>query len=532
MKWTIGKRITLAFTATIAITAAMGVFSWIQFRSVDTLVAYTAGVAVPASTAAARLESISRHTYVMTTQHLQAPDAQTRAAIEKEFETVGKELQGYVDELDHLIKSEEARRYFESMNAPRQAFRQHRAMVLKLTNENNHAEARSVMREKMQPAYEAYMKVVGDLADFERKLGDRAANEARYSVATGVFGVVISMSASIVLGVLIAVLSIRQINKVLNNIASSLGQGASQVAVAAGQVSASSQSIAQGASEQAAALEETTAALNEMSSMTRKNAEIADQASALSGEAKTASDRGNHAMDRMSAAISDIQKSAGETAKIVKVIDEIAFQTNLLALNAAVEAARAGEAGKGFAVVAEEVRNLAQRSAEAAKNTTSLIEESVKNAQSGVTIAGEVGKDLGVITEKAAKVNSLVAEIAEASKEQARGIEQVNTAANQMDQVTQTNAANAEESASASEELSSQAGGLNQMVGELMALVGGEQTQARNVSAKDKIIPMESSHKKDASKSAPRAAKSTAPASAKSAAGQKSDESFAEFNMA
>jgi len=181
----------------------------------------------------------------------------------------------------------------------------------------------------------------------------------------------------------------------------------------------------------------------------------------------------------MSSAINDIQKSATETAKIIKVIDEIAFQTNLLALNAAVEAARAGEAGKGFAVVAEEVRNLAMRSAEAAKNTAAMIEESVNNSKNGVAIAVEVGKNLEEITTAATKVNALVGEIAAASKEQAQGIEQVNTAVAQMDKVTQANAAAAEESAAAAEELSSQAMQLDDMVKQLGALIGNTHIGAK-----------------------------------------------------
>jgi methyl-accepting chemotaxis protein len=278
---------------------------------------------------------------------------------------------------------------------------------------------------------------------------------------------------AIVMGVVAAVFIARGIIAALKRIIDSLSEGSEQVAAASGQVSSASQSLAEGATEQAAGLQETSSSLEEMSSMTKQNADNAQQANALAGEARKAADSGTDSMTRMNTAILDIQKSSDETAKIIKVIDEIAFQTNLLALNAAVEAARAGEAGKGFAVVAEEVRNLAMRSAEAAKDTASMIEESVKNSQNGVDIATEVSKVLEEIVQGVGKTTDLVSEIAAASQEQAQGIDQVNTAVAQMDKVTQQNAANAEESASASEELSAQAESMNEVVAQLVTLVGG-----------------------------------------------------------
>jgi methyl-accepting chemotaxis protein len=285
-----------------------------------------------------------------------------------------------------------------------------------------------------------------------------------------------AMAIGVVVAIFLGVFLSLSITRPIHRIIAGLTEGSEQVAAASGQVSAASQSLAEGATEQAAGLQETSSSLEEMASMTRQNADNAQQANTLATDAKKSAGTGSEAMNRMNAAIQEIQKSSDETAKIIKVIDEIAFQTNLLALNAAVEAARAGEAGKGFAVVAEEVRNLAMRSAEAAKNTASMIEESVKNSRNGVDIATEVGRVLEEIVQSVSKTTDLVGEIAAASQEQAQGIDQVNTAVAQMDKVTQQNAANAEESASASEELSAQAESMKEMVSRLVALVGGAAT--------------------------------------------------------
>ena len=257
------------------------------------------------------------------------------------------------------------------------------------------------------------------------------------------------------------------LNTTIENLDTALTQvseATGQVSSASQQISSGSQSLAQGANEQASSLEEVSSSLEEMSSMTKQNADNASQAKLLANEADKNATIGTDSMKMMTEAIHRIKESSDQTAKIVKTIDEIAMQTNLLALNAAVEAARAGEAGRGFAVVAEEVRNLAQRSAQAAKSTADMITESVKNADNGVQIAEEVSNSFQLITSSSRKVNDLIAEIAAASQEQAQGIDQVNTAVAQMDKVTQQNAANSEESASAAEELSSQAEELQNMI--------------------------------------------------------------------
>ncbi|MDF2843981.1 MAG: methyl-accepting chemotaxis sensory transducer [Herbinix sp.] len=246
---------------------------------------------------------------------------------------------------------------------------------------------------------------------------------------------------------------LRMNNEILNNINSA----AEQVATGAKQVSDSSIALSQGASEQASSIEELTASIEEISTQTRQNAEYANQANSLAETARTNAEQGNSQMGEMLKAMIEINESSASISKIIKVIDEIAFQTNILALNAAVEAARAGQHGKGFAVVAEEVRNLAARSANAAKETTDMIEGSIRKVEGGTRIANETADALSKIVDGVAKVANLVSDITSASNEQAAAITQVNQGVMQVSQVVQTNSATSQESAAASEELSSQA---------------------------------------------------------------------------
>lgn len=262
-----------------------------------------------------------------------------------------------------------------------------------------------------------------------------------------------------------------KIKKAMNTASANLAQALAQVATASqqvtavsGQISGSSQALSSSATAQASSLEEVSSSLQEMASMTKQNASNAKEARSMSEGARATAAKGVDSMQRLSEAINRIKASSDSTAKIVKTIDEIAFQTNLLALNAAVEAARAGDAGKGFAVVAEEVRNLAMRSAEAAKNTSNLIEESVKNAEGGVSINQEVLTNLREINEQVNKVSEVMAEIASASDQQSQGIDQITTAVQQMSEMTQQNAANSEESAASALELDNLAHKMQKMV--------------------------------------------------------------------
>ena len=261
----------------------------------------------------------------------------------------------------------------------------------------------------------------------------------------------------------------------LQGIAGDLSKVSEASLNSAAQVSSSSQTLATGSSEQAASIEETSSSLEEMASMTKRNADNANKANDLAKQTRAAADKGAQDMQAMSAAMQDIKNSSDDIAKIIKTIDEIAFQTNILALNAAVEAARAGEAGMGFAVVADEVRNLAQRSAQAAKETAAKIAGAIGNTSRGVEISAKVSQALNEIVDKARQVDELAAEVAGASQEQTSGITQINSAVGQMDKVTQGNAASAEESAAAAQELNQQAQAMKDAVQELLTLVGSSE---------------------------------------------------------
>jgi methyl-accepting chemotaxis protein len=326
---------------------------------------------------------------------------------------------------------------------------------------------------KRVAAAEAMVKLATSVAEGMTAMANKFAADTMQMAVSALYTQIIGIIVAVLVSALLALFLTRSITRPINHIISVLTEGAQEVDSASGQLSHASNTLAEGATENAASLEETSAALEELSSMTKRNADNAVEANSLMSQATEAVVKAENSMSNVIQAMEQIATSGNEIGKIIKTIDEIAFQTNLLALNAAVEAARAGEAGAGFAVVADEVRNLAIRSADAAKNTADLIAATISNINSGSEMVNSTSESFQTVSVHTSKVAQLVSEVAEASKEQSQGINQITTAMSQMDKVTQSNAASAEESASAAGQLSLQAGNLMGAVDDITTIVHG-----------------------------------------------------------
>jgi methyl-accepting chemotaxis protein len=471
--WTIGKRITVGFASVIIIALILGGFACIRLVAIRGHSEQIAKQSFPGVEVVYRIQKNAMDQVELVYKHIGSNDKDDMARLEAAMVAGSADNSKAYDELDKLITTEQGRALFDKVKTVRVVNNNTRDEVLAMRRQaTNNAQAYALARSKYDPAYANYITALDALIDYIRGDADSASRSIQSAVASSLIGIVIGLSLATLVGIVVALVIIQGTGKILRRVAGSLDDGSSQVVSAAGQVSSASQTLAEGAGQQASSLEEASSSLEEMASMTKRNAENSQKANDLAQQAREAADKGVGDMREMNAAMADIKVSSDDIAKIIKTIDEIAFQTNILALNAAVEAARAGEAGMGFAVVADEVRNLAQRSATAAKETAAKIEGAITKTAQGVNISQKVTETLNVIVTKAHEVNELVTEVANASSEQTQGITQINAAVGQMDKVTQGNAATAEESAAAAEELNAQAVTMKQSVAELMELVG------------------------------------------------------------
>ncbi len=345
---------------------------------------------------------------------------------------------------------------------------------------NNNINQRKIQYTKQRPTIEKLMNKSREVRDGVYGYISKVKDGSDKAIDNFNILIVILLAFAVTVSIIVAILLTKSIIKPISSISDSIKNEAEDVNSASEQIASASQNISEGAAEQASSVAETSSSLEEILAMTKQNSDNSSLANIKTTEAKNSSIKGENAMKNMNEAIIKIKNSSDETVKIVKTIDEIAFQTNILALNAAVEAARAGDSGKGFAVVAEEVRALAQRSAEAAQSTSRLIEESQKNAEIGVSISDETTNTFEEIKENITSVASLVEELSASSLQQSKGIEQISTALNEIDKVTQSNATTSEKYAESSHQLSSQAKELRTMINKLQKVIYGDNNSNNN----------------------------------------------------
>jgi methyl-accepting chemotaxis protein len=474
--WTISRRIITGFAAMLLIVIALGSFAIWRGQTLNQAITLLGDNSLPSVLTLRGCAGATRDNIFTALRFAEAESAEERKALEERIAANRQRIDELFKKYETLISDEEDRRLFDETKRARTAFASVRTRYLDLVRQGKTEEGKKMLSEVVIPAFEESVKTIDASIDYNEKLASDLSVASKAAARSTRWWISCALALAVTAASLLIWWIVRSTNRVLRDLAVNLDQGAAQTASAARQVSAASQTLSSGASEQAASVEETSASLEEISSMIRSTADNAEKAKSLAAEAHAVAQAGSRTMIEMNQAMAAIDTSSAEVAKIVKNIDEIAFQTNILALNAAVEAARAGEAGAGFAVVADEVRSLAQRSAAAAKETADKIEAAIASSRKGSLSCAKVGESLAQIAGKVSSTDSLVGEIATAAREQAQGIEQINTAITQMDQVTQSNSASAEESASAAEELDAQAASLKDMVGQLRQLVGGAGT--------------------------------------------------------
>ena len=467
--------ITLGFAFLAALIVVLGTITFQLSKTGTARSAELSERLLPALQSLSGLQEAALKYNLANLEYVTGRDEETQAKKLAAAAAHRKDIDAYSTKLAAQLESAEARALQDKVAAALKSYDESVGRLQKALKASEFDEAMKILDGDVAKNNVAIETALASLTRFVFDLSSRNG-EATQGILERNLRTTLILAAAIAMLALASVGLVQwlsfTISRNLGRISGTLSSVAGDMAGKAAGFNATSTQLADGASQQAASLEETSASLEELASMTQRNAEAAQDTKKLAGQARTAVENGADGMQRMTTAMDGIKSSSAEIAKIIKTIDEIAFQTNILALNAAVEAARAGEAGAGFAVVAEEVRALAQRSANAAKETAAKIEQALHKSNEGASTSVEVAGMLTQIVEQVRRMDTLVAEIATASDEQSQGIQQITKAMSEMDKVTQSNAAGAEESASAATELSSQSNDLRSAVEELNAFTG------------------------------------------------------------
>jgi methyl-accepting chemotaxis protein/methyl-accepting chemotaxis protein-1 (serine sensor receptor) len=519
-KWTLGKKVTLSqglITLFLALTGAAALYSITSLSGLlDSFVQSEVRRLEVAGAVDSALNKLTSDQGELLLSALTGKLAEVNR-LQSAIERSGESLERDILTLEALSAAPGERRGVEELKKGVAEWKRQFARLNQNYRDQRYDEATRMQGEVFRPLFDRMAGETRRIVEQQKKdieASWRSSKTIAVMVRTVAFGL-------LALGLAVALagfFGVSKTNRDLRAIAGEIAEGARHVASAAQQVSAASQALAQGSSEQAASLEETSASAEEINSMTQKNAENARTAASETEKADQLLKETDRKLGEMIGSMREINTSSEKISKIIRVIDEIAFQTNILALNAAVEAARAGEAGMGFAVVADEVRNLAQRCAQAAKDTSELIEESIVRSQEGKVKLDDVANWISKVVDNAARIRVLSNEVHLGSQEQARGIEQIARAVTQMQQLTQNTAASAEQSASAGEEMSGQASNLNEAVSRLHDLVGVEETRSRGGRPAGSPPARGAGHARGAPKAVKPQAGRTVPAAARPAA--------------
>jgi methyl-accepting chemotaxis protein len=464
MSWftrlSVGAKLFAAFSLLLVLMGAMGAVSVWKLSSLNANCDELATNWMPATNLANELNTNKSDYRIKEFRHVFSNSEEEMTLCEKEMAAIQSTFDQNLKKLFELCASEEEKQVLDGIAGAWKEYLVENGMVLQLSRELKNDEAAALIKERSLEIYSELSKLAEKEVELNVAGGNGEVSAAIVSYSTGRLVTLSVLGVNVAIGLTLAFLISRWFTRAIVEV----DDISNSVASASQQLAAASEQLSSGAQQSASSLEETASSLEEITATVRQNADNADQANQLANSSRETAEKGGAVVAQAVDAMGEINRSSRKIADIITTIDEIAFQTNLLALNAAVEAARAGEQGRGFAVVAGEVRNLAQRSATAAREIKGLIEDSVQKVETGSELVNKSGETLGAIVTSVKRVTDIVAEIAAASREQTVGIEQINKAVAQMDQVTQSNASQTEEMSGTAVALSGQAEQLQAVV--------------------------------------------------------------------